>query len=157
MKTNKKENKKDGGFVILFAVTLSSILLAIALGVVNIALKEVKFGTSAKDTNNAFFAADSGIECALVNDKSGTSLFVTGTSPTLVCNNNAISTVESPASFWTFALSGLGSSGQSCAKVTVNKTVSPNTAVIAKGYNIGDATCSSSNPDRIERELKTNY
>ena len=48
-----KKIKKNRGFVILFAVTLSSILLAIALGVANIALKEIRFGTSAKDTNEA--------------------------------------------------------------------------------------------------------
>jgi len=64
-----KEIKKNKGFVILFVVTLSSILLAIALGAANIALKEIKFGTSAKDTNNAFFAADTGAELALFNDK----------------------------------------------------------------------------------------
>ena len=36
----------------------------------NISLKEIKFGTSARDTNDAFFAADTGAECALFNDKS---------------------------------------------------------------------------------------
>lgn len=135
------------GFVILFAFTLSSILLAIALGVANIALKEVKFGTSAKDTNNAFLAADTGIEYALFNDKPPTSSFIPapGTSQT-----------------WDFVVSQLGGAGTSCAKVSVQKdnTSPPNTitTIVSKGYNIGDiATCSSSNPDRIERELKISY
>lgn len=149
--------KKNKGFVILFAVTISSILLAIALGVSNIALKEVKFGTSARETNNAFFAADTGIECALINDKAGGSLFVSSGSPVLNCNNTNISTVENTAGFWTFVIPGIGEDTQSCAKVTVDKTASPVTTVTSKGYNIGDVLCSSSNPDRIERELQTSY
>ncbi|MEK7081105.1 MAG: hypothetical protein AAB902_01830 [Patescibacteria group bacterium] len=133
--------KKNKGFVILFVVTLSSILLAIALGAANIALKEIKFGTSAKDTNNAFFAADSGAELALFNDKT------LGYYPIGTTN---------------FVVSGLGSSGLSCANVSVVKddTTSPPsiiTTVVSKGYNIGDAACLSSNPDRIEREIIVSY
>jgi hypothetical protein len=134
------------GFVILFAVTLSAILLAIALGVANIAFKEAKFGTSAKDTNNAFLAADTGAESALFNNKSSNNLYV-----------------PSPGTdqIWNFPVSGLGSGSLSCATVSVekNNTNPPSmlTTIISKGYNIGDATCSSSNPDRIERELKITY
>src|SRR3989344_7358348 len=125
------------GFVILFAVTLSSILLAIALGVANIALKEVKFGTNARDTNNAFFAADTGIELALFNDKSSSSIY--------------------PApGFWNFVLSGLGSSGQGCAIVTVDKTVPPATKIISKGYNDGGASCTQGS-NSVERQLEVNY
>lgn len=149
--------KKNRGFVILFAVTLSSIVLAIALGVTNIALKEIKFGTSARETNNAFFAADTGIECALLNDKSGGSLFVSPGSPSLNCSNTSISTTENPAGFWTFVIPGIGENTQSCVRVTVDKTASPVTTVTSRGYNIGDASCLSTNRDRIERELQTTY
>jgi len=157
-----KEIKKNKGFVILFAVTLSAILLSIALGVANIALKEIRFGTSAKDTNNAFFAADTGAECALVNDKYSSISFVKiGGSGTVRCmgNNIAISGVF-PS--WNFVVSGLGSSGVSCANVSVFKddvTRAPSiiTTIISKGYNIGDAACLSSNPDRIEREILVSY
>lgn len=150
--------KKKKGFVILFAVTISSILLAIALGVSSIALKEVKFGTSAKDTDNAFFAADVGVECALIHDKTASSIFVSSSSPQMTCNGvSSINATESPTSFWTFVISGIGESNQSCARVTVDKRSSPTTTVISKGYNTGDASCSSSNPDRIEREIKTSY
>lgn len=150
-----KEIKKNNGFVILYAVTLAAILLAIALGVINIALKEVKFGTSAKDTNNAFFAADAGIECALVSDKSVTGLFVTGNA-TLTCNGVSVTATESPSSFWTFVLD-MNSTKQGCAKVTVDKTISSKTTIIAKGKNISDALCSTTTASTVERELKTSY
>jgi Tfp pilus assembly protein PilX len=134
----KETTKKNRGFVILFAVTLSAILLAIALGVANIALKEVKFGTSARDTNDAFFAADTGTEQALYNDKLG--------------NYSGTST-------WSFVISGLGSGGLSCANVSIDKTAPPIVTIISKGYNIAssDGLCSSTNTNRVERELKTTY
>ena len=149
--------KKNKGFVILFAVTLSAIILAIALSVASIAEQEIKFGTSAKDTNEAFFAADTGIECALVNDKSVGSVFVHSVSPSLTCNNTIVTATENPSLFWSFTLSGLGSAGTTCTKVTIDKTTPPTTTIIANGYNFGDAGCNSSSPNRVERELKTSY
>jgi Tfp pilus assembly protein PilV len=137
----KKMNfKKNKGFVILFAVTISSILLTIALGVANIALKEIKFGTNARDTNEAFFAADTGTELALFNDKSTSSSYASG-------------------SYTPFSVFGLGSTGQGCTYVTVDKTSPPTTKVIAKGYNTGvnmSGVCTSVS-NSVERELKTTY
>lgn len=138
-----KNLQKNRGFVILFAVTISSILLAIALGVANIALKEVKFGTNARDTNNAFFAADRGIESVLFNDKPP-SIYSIGSMDVIVPNP--------------------GITGASCARVNITKVnvildsvTYVKTTIISKGYNIGDASCNSTNPDRIERELKITY
>src|ERR1035437_8041543 len=107
--------KKNRGFVILFAVTLAALLLSIALGVANIALKEIKFGTSARDTNDAFFAADSGIEQALFNDKTVGFYPDGNVSPPLI-------------------VFGLGSLGQSCANVIVDKRASPTVTITSKGY-----------------------
>jgi hypothetical protein len=150
----KKEKRK--GFVLLFAVTLAAIFLSIALGVADIALKEVKFGTSAKDTNNAFYAADTGVECALFYDKSGASSFVTGSSPSLVCNNSTVTASENPSLYWSFTLSGLNTDGQGCAKVTIDKRSAPNTTILANGYNNGGSSCTPV-ANTVERELKTNY
>ncbi len=162
--------EKNRGFVILFAVILSSMLLAVTMGIANIALKEIKFGTSAKDTNNSFFAADTGIECALINDKGDTSVFpLPGpatqqiTCASSVPNNITVSFAGNASTgTYTFVVTGLGSSTTSCARVTVFKdgASSPpyvKTNVTSKGYNIGNAACDSSNPDRIEREIQTNY
>ena len=87
---NKKRNR---GFVILFAVTISSILMAIAIGVANIALKEAQFETSAKYTNEAFFAADTGLEKVLYKD------------------NRAVSSYTPAPGSWTEIVSSLGPYG----------------------------------------------
>jgi hypothetical protein len=143
----KEKIKQNSGFVILFAVTLSGILLAIALGVANISTEEIKFGTSAKKTNEAFFAADSGIEYVLFNDKSDSSIYV----PTPGTEQS-----------WIEIIPGLGSSGTSCAKVYIyknnlNTSIPVITNIVSKGYDVGDKSCESTNPDRVEREIEVNY
>ena len=157
----RKRKLSGSGFVILFTVTISAIILAIALGVENIALKEVKFGTNARDTNDAFFAADTGAECALSHDKTKPADNAFTGSANMSCSGNSIMLIPSgsPTSFWTFVISELGSTAQGCAKVTVDKTIPSKTVVTSKGYNIGssDGSCTSSNPDRIERELTITY
>ena len=151
---NFKKIKNNRGFVILFAVTISSILLAIALGVANIALKEIKFGTGAKETNDSFFAADTGAEYALFSDKTGSSIFVPTPNP------------GAKMSYPTIFISGLGSTGLSCAIVNVEKDniSSPMaTTVISKGYNVGGSALGvlpvSCIPpsNSIEREIKVSY
>jgi hypothetical protein len=161
-----KKIKKNKGFVILFAVTISAILLSIALGVASIARQEIKFGTSAKDTDNAFYAADTGIECAEINDKTTPNYFpVSGPATKITCAsstaNNITPVFTSATNSYDFVVTGLGTNNASCAKVNIKKMVnadsSVSTTIIAKGYNIGDETCSSTDPNRIERELQVSY
>mgnify|MGYP001609809431 CR=1 FL=1 len=135
------------GFVLLFAVTFSSIILAIALGVTNIAFKEIKFGTNARDTNDAFFAADTGIESVFFLDKDPA--------------NFPMPSEGNMERFDIPPIVGLGSNNVSCAIVTITKdntdSSNPTTTIISKGYHIGDGSCNSTNPDRIEREIKVSY
>ncbi|MFA4975271.1 MAG: hypothetical protein WC839_02790 [Candidatus Paceibacterota bacterium] len=166
IKNNIKNNK---GFVILFAVVLSSIILAVALNIVDILLKEVKFSASARDTNNAFFAADTGAECALFNDKSsGNSFLVEGGSgvvncldkniPVVCLDNNSVPFVGS-CHYWSFPIFGLNSGEKGCATVTVDKRIFPTTVIISKGYNNGGTNLNFCTPDSnsVERVLELNY
>ena len=134
----QKIKKLKSGFVILFAVTLSALLLSIAIGVTNIAFKELRFGTNARDTNDAFFAADTGIERALFDDKTG------------------------GASSGPFDIGNLGSVSKSCVKVTVEKVsgqIPFETTIISKGYNTGSGGGNSCNPptNAVERQLEVRY
>ncbi len=156
------KKKKNKGFVILFAVTISAMLLAIALGISNIALKQMNFSTSAKNTGDAFFSADTGAECALYNDKStGTSFLQSAGSGNVSCMGRTISLSGSSPS-WSFIISGLGYSGQGCAVVSVVKdfNASPvTTTIISKGYNNGGSVlnnCTQS-ATSVERELNLSY
>ncbi|MEK7572603.1 MAG: hypothetical protein AAB493_01975 [Patescibacteria group bacterium] len=133
------------GFVLLFAVVVSSILLSVALGVSNIALKEMLFSTSAKDGNEAFYAADTAAECTLFYDSSSLvdNAFIGSNPPPLTyCDNRTfIFTKKSVPdigfdSTFTFTIYRLGSSGKSCATVTISKmNDNSKTKVTSVGYN----------------------
>lgn len=172
MKFFNKEN--DKGFVILFAVILTSIILSVTLGLSDITFKELKFGTQAHATGEAFLAADTGVECALLYEFKGSFMTSTGDNiygyPTtddeplsIECAGSNIalnldeSGVYSSTGPWVFYLPNLGSNGKACAKVTVTKNP-PSTNIISKGYSDGGSTlnCYSTNPNLVEREIEIN-
>jgi hypothetical protein len=153
---------RSRGFVILFAVTLSAVILAIALGISSVALKEINFGTSAKDSGDASFATDTGLECALFNDKATDGTLAFGSGGMIQCGGVNISLTPTGASSWTFVYSGIGPTNLGCVNVSVTKilnvsTGSIATAVVSDGYNLGNGSCNSSNPNRVQRELNYNY
>ena len=156
-----KKEENNSGFVILFAVTVSDILLSIALGVANVSYKEVKFTTSGRDSNDAILAADVGAECALFYDKLSASSFpIAGPATAITCATQTVTPSFSGTAdtgSYDFVLSGLGSMGTSCVKVNVykDKTTPPMLILInSTGYNIGDGSCNSTSLNRVERELK---
>ncbi len=171
----KINNKKDkgftrkattDGFALLFAVMISSIVLAVGLGVANIAYKEITFSASATAANDAFSAADTGVECALYWDK-GTSEFPTGffgvdngDGPARECSETQLDLSDTGGQ-WIFHLVRLGTDEKSCAVVTVTKTYAPNqTHIVSKGYSLGgnnNLVCFSSSQNRVERQLEVTY
>jgi len=164
-KNKRKESTK--GIALLFSVIVSSLLLTIALSVLNTAMKELSFSTSARDTGSSFFAADSGIECALLYDKSGTSVFIDpnagggGGEPaptSITCNGDTVSIEGSYPSF-VFKLLNLGVNSKSCALVSMFKDKDEGaTKVISKGYNLGgDSDCSQTGLNSTERVIEVNY
>lgn len=62
MSINTANNR---GAVLLIAVVVSSLVLVIGIGILNITTKEIMFSSLNKHSRAAFFAADSGIECAM--------------------------------------------------------------------------------------------
>ena len=187
----KKSIKKNKAFVLLFAVTLSAILLSIALGVSNITFRELKFSTNARDSNNAFFAADTGAECAEYYDKAGQDKFLypSSSDPITIgdCAGESITATPNESgnfycgSFdtscwaWDFVIHNSSSqaSGDFCATVEIAKVKDypfdhpsdplyavTTTSIVSKGYNTAynsGPDCTSSNPNRVEREFDANY
>lgn len=164
-----KNNKKVNGFVMLFAVVLTSIIMAIALGLAEMSLREVSFSSTGPQSNEAFFAADTGAECALYYDLQGTKSFF-GVDPSSTdslvatavpnCAGTALDLHQgTDVGPWIFYLPNLGASRKACAKVTVIKTLKPDTtSIVSEGYNIGEGTdCASTSVRRVERRLEVNY
>ncbi len=141
------------GFVLLFSVLVSSLLLAIGLAVFNIGQKELILSATARDSQFAFYAADTGIECAFYWDfQSGT--FAPGATPGITCSGVSLPNVGGK-DYGVEDTFRLDLSPQPyCVDVTVRKTEAPRrTYVKARGYN----TCDSSNPRRVERAIRATY
>ena len=160
------------GIALLFSMMLSAVFLSIAIGVLNISTKELNFTSSIREANNAFFAADSGVECTLFNDRTDVDSFKDqgNDSIHIKCFNNinnlvTKSTGVNTTSF-SFNILGLGTNLKSCAKITlvrtVDNTLAPpvtTTKITSKGYNTGGDTgdCSASPTNRVERQIEVNY
>ena len=87
------------GFAILFAVLTASLLMSIGISIFGISIKELSLSTASKDSQIAFYAADSAIECAKFWDtRAGAFITYKSISSTtsssitsIVCNGNSIS------------------------------------------------------------------
>ena len=160
-KKNKKNSFSKKGIVLILALIISSIIFTIALGVISISVKELNFSTSARETNDAFFAAETGAECALYSDISGN--FPIETEEPAIGPTNCIfgdTNNTSLSNPWKFTLGKIGNSDKACAIVSIEKSFDSNgkllsSKITSKGYNVGDSSCSGSN--RVERVLELNY
>ncbi len=148
------------GFVILFAVIITSIVLLVSIGISGVIYKETLLSSSSRDGGYAFFAADSGLECALYWDSLG--IFDSPVIFDEFTSNNRSSIITCSADIplnvaplnaggeliiaqdtpevYTFLYNSLDDT--SCAKVTINKAY-PNpvtgltqTKIDSLGYNI---------------------
>jgi hypothetical protein len=155
----KKSNK---GFVLLFTVVLSSIIFAIAMSILKIAFTQSIINISGRASNEAFYAADTGAECALYYDlRKGVSIFGEA-NPDNGPNCAGIDLdlyQGNTAGPWTFYLYSLGYDGRACAIVQVDKSDPASTKIVSRGYSTGGNTtdCSSSSANRVERRLEVTY
>ncbi len=156
------------GFTILFAVLIGSLLFSIGLGIAQLSIKEILLSSSGKESERAFFAADTGIECALYWDilqGKKEQVFPASSNdlgrPSIECNGVSevpiVPVSETPldavSSFTlTFARSATEPSG--CVLVTVQKTLSGSTIIEARGRNDCEQRA---NPARVERALRVRY
>jgi len=172
---------RQKGFTILFAVLVSSIVLALGLGIVAITMKEVQLSGSGRDSQLAFYAADSGAECAFYWDLKGDN-FATSTdssgdiNSSLTCANaevlatnpmgyrgtdkgvDRLDNLNATTTFWIYMAktsANIGDSSKPCAQVQVGKHAvggQIKTIIDSRGYN----TCID-NPRRLERGYQIQY
>jgi len=141
-------------------MVVMGVLLLIATGIVNLSVKQSLISNSGRESQLAFYAADTGMECALFwdvkNPSAEQSAFATTTTSVINCNKDAFNTGNE----WT-----VGGASVSvlpvitflpepyCAKVTVTKNANGTTLVESLGYN----TCDSSSGRRVERAVRATY
>ncbi len=67
---NKKISDQKG-FTLLFAILVSILILAVGASIISIALKQVILSGAGRESQYAFYAANTGLECALYWDLNG--------------------------------------------------------------------------------------
>ena len=82
----KIKQRPSRGFALLFSVFLAGVISAIAISIANIAVKELQLSGTGRESHAAFYAADTGAECALFWDADSQNLFVPDPAPSsLTC------------------------------------------------------------------------
>lgn len=182
MNTTPHTNR-EAGFAMLFAVLTSSVLLSIGLSIFNLTLKELALSSSGRESQAAFYAADSGVECALYWDVKGTDVFATSSdsrtpvpsTPQCAGQNIKITpsaqTSNSATTEFSFAPTDSTSlTNGVCSFVTVKKTDNSGatlTEIRSRGYNVGYSgdpsdtgtsnKCLGADDFKVERALLITY
>ncbi len=148
-----KKIPSSGGYTLLFAMIVASIVLALGVSLLTISRKEFILSSSATQSTNAFYAADSGLGCAEYWNVSGAFSTSSSASP-VVCayvkqgsGNDYVSVTPTKSgplasasvslpvtgivanSIYEYAInipfSTDGTSNLSCANIIVDKYVAP--------------------------------
>lgn len=146
------------GFTLLTAIILASVILALALALLDVTYKQVILSSSAKQSQYAFYAADSALECVLYYDQQYDAF---GTNPfglsSISCNGTSISFSSSGSAPRTTALTipcaGISGSEQAYVQIFKNYPGTPSNRLYANGYS----SCNTSDARRIERGLRVTY
>ncbi len=161
----KNLNNNQKGFVALFTVLIVSVILAMAIGIASISLKEIVLSSSATEGSKAFYAADSGVECALYYDRvNGVENGFFNATPDFSCNGNIPVLPTGPDSdfealeVYTFEIP-FGAQNELCADITVKRQVTSgllySTLIESKGSNFSCAD--DTNPKKVERSIRVTY
>ncbi len=178
------KEKKNKGFTMLFAVLVSVLVLSVGASIITLALKQIRLSGSARDSQFAFYAANTGLECAEYWDwqfsPDGSMIFrspleeaeYTGDEDNVTCVGNMIMDTSSDPEQWQYPADGVIGVTRFwikfeesdplipyCAQVTVTKTrnISNPELIDTKIDSRGYNTCDLDNSRRIERGLETNY
>jgi hypothetical protein len=142
MITNKTTQKK--GAVLLIAILVSSVALAVGFGVYNRTYRELVFASFWKQTQVAFSAADSGLECALYYELHPT------VDPVACFGTTILPATWTPGELTDSDGFDLTVPGGGCVNIRIEwNTILLATTTKARGYN----TCDAANPRRVERGL----
>jgi hypothetical protein len=151
----KKKLQAKHGFTLLYSVLIASILLAIGLAIFNLTIKEFMLSSLGRESQFAFYAADTGVECALYWDIKKSRFSTSTISSDAECNGEPLGDTGGQgygvASEFTL---DFAPDEPYCAIVRVTKYESPRTTTVeSRGYN----TCVTTNPRRVERAIRVTY
>lgn len=152
--------KPSSGFALLFAVVASGLLISIAVAIFSISLKELALSSFGRESQMAFYAANTGAECAMywdiklggfaINNVSVPAGSISCGGEVRTVTTNADATSATSLVSFTF--------GDLCTDIIINKSDPANSGIVktimeSRGHN----TCDTSSPLRVERALRITY
>lgn len=145
--------KQQRGFTILLAALVGSLVLALGISVFTIAQKQIVLSGVGRGSQFAFYAADSGGECALYHDMR-MGLFSTSSPPAQVtCATQTVVVNQPTPNSFTFEYEHY----TYCVRVTVTKSSShPRTTISSNGYNVSCSDVAIS-ARALERTIELRY
>ena len=150
--------KKESGFAMLFTVLIVTLILSIAIGISNLTLRQTILSSLARDSQAAFSAADSAVECGLYYDITQNTfpspMNPGGAPATITCGYRTLTLDASSSSLDYLIYAEQGADpAQYCYSILFDKSTVLGTSIVqGRGYNI----CSV-NPRQVERALETRY
>lgn len=166
---SRKPTATNRGFTLLLSALVTSIVLSLGASVFGIAQKELTLSSIGRDSQFAFYAADTAAECALYWDArpkkiDGTSNTYFGTSIpdpayTASCDGEDLSVTGRSSAYPYTILFRFEPNGY-CADVSVSKSVnarqSVRTIVHADGFSTNCASVAT-NPRVLQRSVEIQY
>lgn len=167
---NNYKRTRQRGFTLLLATLISSLVLILGASMFALAQKQVLLSSLGRDSQYAFYAADSGAECALYWDLRHQYFSPAGVPDGVTPTCDGTTVVPDPFSGYgipmtfEFELKGETPSANLCTRVGVTKyednplteNEEPRTIIVSNGYN---TPCENieSNPRALERTVRLTY
>ncbi|MFA6315257.1 MAG: hypothetical protein WC648_02715 [Candidatus Paceibacterota bacterium] len=172
-------NENNKGYTLLFAIIVSAMVLSIATFILSVSRKQFILTSAARESTLAIYAADSGIQCAVMGYQEG--LFSTTTQFIITCEGQVYFPQPQELDGSTALALGLNASesvittselpltiGLGCAMITIidgRESAAPNrhkVIIESRGYNIYDdensnIICPKKTPRTEERAIRLIY
>jgi hypothetical protein len=145
------------GFTLLLSVLIAAIVLALATSIFQIARKEITLSSLGRDSQFAFYAADTGAECALYWDVRFDYFATSSPGITPECDTDETLNATGHSSVYPYTVSFEFEPNGICSRVYVTKSqTSPHTVIHADGFSTNCATIAT-NPRALQRSVELRY
>lgn len=156
----RENQKKEAGFTLLLAALVASIAVALGASIFGIAQKELTLSSIGRDSQFAFYAADTAAECALYWDVRHDYFALTtpgGVEP--ICDSQTLTVTGHDTSYPYTMVFQFEPNGH-CADVSVTKSLNASnilaTVIRADGFSV-DCASTEGNPRTLQRSVELHY
>lgn len=149
----KKNNK---GYALLFTIMIISVISVVTAGLLNTMSKQLVLSSLAKDSQVAFYQADTASDCGLYVDMTNPEGII-DSGGNLICGGIDL-TLEKKADGYIIYPTDISETIDPCFRIEVlkDKNTKPGyilTEISARGYNF----CNINNIRTVEREIKVTF